>query len=818
MPQALAVLALVIGPTAASSAAEVSVPVTVAEPAGLARTGEPASGGVPFKKGQVQSVDSLALFDNTGKPVPAQFSRLAPYEDGSVQWALVDVLVDLPAKGTAEFTVGRGPSAAPPRPLTVVEVGGLITVDTGAAVFKVNQAAFTLLESVTVAGRQVAGPGAVAIADADGRPFTAGKPARVSWEYQGPLRATLRVDGPYLNAAGEPFIFYTTRLTFWAGSSAVRVDHSIRNSNPKEGDDAKMKWATVGLELGFQGAGAGQGPNWAAAGDGAVGLLVTERHTGGCFPGGGAKARYQVKVDGGNATVWAVPEGRGGKGVYGYGDGFFALADCTHKDTEVWLDFYTGARDAAANQARVKALLSKLHLLADGAWISETAALSGGRFGTLQDEIAAYQKWGWKGWDDPRKQAPARRPHDPEAYVGGVLIHNDSESDSAELALLMYVRTGERGWFDLGEAWARYYKSHAITRTDGFVYDGFGHVRSAVSGLSKRPTKGLKFGWYGPKQYNWNDTRLCMCHTWGTGVFDYYCLTGDVDALEGGLDVAEVAAITFPDKKNAVGTPLVLGRGWGRQFNVVTRAYQCTREAKWKQAMDYFAQRHLKAPNRQPSGLYADYGGAGLVASMSPTLKAYCEANGITWEVKGGVLNVSKGGETWQVWTTCQSFEFAACAEAVARCAEVTGDPEMKKLVVDLARGARDVYWSKHCNHHGLKGGAFGFPHKDQAYDPGAWDPAHANCPGDDGGSHSGYHARFYADICARAYSQTGDPAWLDFARNVWNRGSKRRNWTTSQYVPDDEVAAFASHKPPNGDGIDIRNCARLFYEAARAK
>ena len=822
--KAMAMLALasavLAGALTAAPAQELAVKVTVREPAGLARKNEPASGGVPFKRGQVKDVSELALFNEAGEQVAAQFTKLAPYEDRSVQWALLDLVVaELPANGAATFVVRRAKATPPARPLEVRQAGNLMSVDTRAVAFTVDLSSANILSEARLGDQAVTGAVKAVLADKTGKICAAGKPTRANWEVLGPVRATLRFEGPF---DGHPMLTYTTRVTAWAGSNVVRIDHSIRNSNPAQGDDAKMKWAKVTIDLGFKGAPRGSGRNWAASGDGKVGALVVCRHTGGCFPGGdtrGAKARYKVEADAATATAWTVPQGPGGKGVYGYGDGFFALADCAHKDTAIWLDLHAGERSAAANADRARSMVSTLHALADPAWISETAALSGGHFGTLEDEIACYKRWGWKGWDDPKKLAAARKPHDPFAYVPHVSVHNDSESDCAELSLLMYVRTGERGWLDQGEAWARYYKSHYTFRTDRFDYDGFRHVRSAVSAKSKRPCKGQAFGWYGPKVYGWSDSRFCLCHTWSCGMFDYYCLTGDVDALEGGLDMAEVAAATYPDAKNRPGTPLGLGRAWGRQFKAVVRAYQVTRKPKWRRAMNYFIERHLKAPNKQPCGLYASTGRmGGFVKNLPPRLRAYCRQNGISWTVDKGEVTVTRGGESWKLWSTCQSFEFAACAEAVARCAEVTGRPEMKTLVVDLARGARDVYWSKHCRQHGLKNAVFGFPHKDKAYDPGDWDDAHKNCPGPNGGKHSGYHTRFFCDICARAYTHTGDPAWLEFARQVWNRGSKRGYWTRSQLVPDDVVAGFAGHRPPQGDGIDIRNCMRLFYHGARVK
>ena len=56
----------------------VEVKLTVAESAGVARAAEPVTSGVPFAKGAVKDVANLALADAAGKPLPAQFTRLAP--------------------------------------------------------------------------------------------------------------------------------------------------------------------------------------------------------------------------------------------------------------------------------------------------------------------------------------------------------------------------------------------------------------------------------------------------------------------------------------------------------------------------------------------------------------------------------------------------------------------------------------------------------------------------------------------------------------------------------------------------------------------
>lgn len=808
----------------ATIAQDFAIPITVAEPAGVARAADPACGGIPFFKGQVKDVNSLALFTKDGQPVPAQFSKLAPYEDDSVQWALVDTLVKLDANGKMEFVVKTGKAALPSMPLKINETEANVTIDTGAAVFTVNKKMFNLLESVAVKGKKVAGPGSIEITDVTGKLFKANAPTRVSWEYNGPVRATLRVDGDYFAADGAKLISYTSRLSFWTGSAQVRVEHNLRNSDPLEGNDVKIKSASVALQA--KGSELGKGRGFIQIGNNDASLIVSHRHTGGAFPGYNPDLD---RVDSANDKIiaWVVPEVSDSTAkLLGYGTendaNFFVLADCAHKNSRIWFDF----APAGNGPERHQALLSNLHMLADGAWIADTGCMGYGKFGTLADEIASYKKWGWKGFDDPKKQGPIHKKSDSYAYIGKEEIHDESEADNAELALLMYLRTGERGWFDQGEAWARYLKSHYGFRTDGFEYDGFRHSFGPAEKKSKRPCKGLSFGWYGPKQYGWSGSRLCWCHFWGNGVFDYYCLTGDVDALEGGIDLAEYARMSA--ESCISGKSLQLTRAWGRNFQCAVRAYQVTRESQWREAADRFAQFALKAPNRRTDGLFPSYNeltmsifiGRVLKGKkdprVAPRLEAYMKEHGLTFAIgASNAINISNGNETWQVWETAQSFEFGACCDAFARYAAATDNKEVKKLVVDMASGTRDIYWSQKCNHP-IPHPFVGMPTKDKTYDPGLWEESHDNCPNDPGGVHNGYDARNLTDIFSRAYTLSGDKQWLDWAKRCWDRGSKRPYQSKAQGTPADEVAMFAGTTPPNAAGIDIRNCLRLFYETAR--
>jgi hypothetical protein len=900
------VAATVVCATSVSFGDDVAIPVTIGEPVGVARRHEPASGGVPFLPGQVKEVGNLALVDAAGKPVPVQFTRLAGYEDGSVQWALLDTMLDVAPNGRAQMKVVSGKAAQPAHPLDIKEQGDLITVDTGLAVFTVNKVKFSVLESVAIGGAAVAGPGELRLVTAEDKTYTGGQSSAVTWEVRGPIRSTLRVDGTYVDDVGNPYIFHTTRLTFWSGSAAVRVAHSLRNSHPTQGFDAKIKEATVSLRLTGLAQERGEGLDWLARGNDRLTLLIVDRHTAGHFPGGfdnepawpprageaaptvedprestsddsdqpegapdlGAKPTTtptatpsgvragpppvpkigDLRVTGrrlinpplhkhgvvdGRAVVYVVPPARQTakpKAEFGYLDGHFGLADLAHKDSEVWLDFAAPA-DAASLKARRDALREPLHALADATWISRTGTLTCGAFGTLDDEIATYKKWGWKGIDDLERRRNARLNPVPGAFVSRELMHEESEADSVELYALMYVRTGERGFLDLAQAYAGYYRAHGVWRTDGFVYDGFRHENPNCARASARQSTAAKHGWYGPKDtYGWADTRFHGCHNWACGLIDYYCLTGDMDALEAGLDWAEYAAVTHRTQKP--GDRFKPDRKWGRCFGILVRAWQVTRDPKWKKEAETYAQVAVKASNRQPDGLFvvpASYNSKmdkqGVRLSIKfldeqapPALKAALQQRGITWKRAGSGIEMSdKTGRTWPLIAIAQTFEYQACVEPLARWAELTGDKEAAKLVVDMANVAIQYAWSPHCD-HSISHPFVGLLGPGEPFDPFAYQESHKNCPGNNGGVHSGFYSMFLVDVLMHAYGFSRDPKVLATAAHWWERSSKRGYQQTSQLAAPEEVYQFAGHDAPQGNRVDIRHCKRLFCEVPRAK
>ena len=552
---------------------------------------------------------------------------------------------------------------------------------------------------------------------------------------------------------------------------------------------------------------------------------------------------FVQSVKGGEVVVETVSQGprvKNPRGALGFTqEGTFALADRSHKDSEVWFDFYAGRRDTAANEARAAACRSKLLVVAPGEWYSGTEALGSGHFGTLADEMATYRKWGWKGWDDQAKYP--KLAHQPFAFVPFEMIHEVTEDDAVEGYLLQFLRTGERGFFDWAEAYAGFFRCHAIFRSDwGERWGGppvgetvqvdpagkpLDKAKSLASG--GRANRGLGFGWYGPQYYDWADTRMHPCHEYGRGVFDYYCLTGNTDALQAGLDLASEMSSDWLGKREQT---FHMKRDFGRVLNTVVRAYQVTRDPQWKKAADHFADLVLKGPTWSPElKVYlqpADWGEFGKRWAVQipgnkfyvvpPRLVKHLADNGITAVYEKGKTLATKGDQQWQVCELGKIFQVSECHLAMERYARVMNSEPMRQRLVELTRGIVKNYWSEKCQFM-LDLAYFGWPEKDKPFDQWRWEENHDKCPTDPCGIHSGYSTRYIADMCARAYSISGDRYFLDWSKKCWNRGNKRRYQALEQFAGDDEVGEFAYIRGAHGDTV-LECSARLFYEWPRAK
>jgi len=841
------------------------VPLTVQEAVGVPRRAAPVSSGICFPRGVLRTNQLFSLWAGD-REVPLQVSPLVIQPDGSLRWALLDFQVDLGAKESRQFVLRTEPPRVQVRqPIQIGQTAEAVTINTGPLRFSVSKTKpFALFERVQVDGRLVAEGGAVEFVEAKtGTRYTAGVPSRVTLEYAGPLRVTLRVDYAYIGS-GDCRLVGITRLTAWAGRTDVRLQHILANSNPEQVYHANIQRATLGLRhrLGPQAE--------ARAGAGGVSAPLAEGTR--VWLHQGKERRYYndpipdaARAGVGDRNVWVGPETGGwlslnagtnglwicdrdfagdpprklwadaeqitleyvsdkftsGRGVPFKSDWFW-LYDLSHKTTEVWLDFaFSGDADAAALAAR-----SRLLAFGPPDWYARCDVFGVGPFGSLEDEKAVYQRWGWR-FDE--RQVPRSSPA-PVAFVRWEDNHYESEADSPEGLLLMAIRTGQRGFFDQGEAWARYHANLHAWRTDGWVYDD-GAIWFPQGGpLGTKPARkpaNVKYqAWgkgSGDDQELWHlvQAKSCYCHFYGAGLVDAFLLTGERDFLEAALDLAEQKNSEWRKHRRFTPGKTTIDdtRGVGRGFYVVTHLLEAVPDNAFVRELARLGRDVLwHCPNLDERGfapchIGTGFGGFDPKRDLPPAMRAYMEQEGIRMDEKGWLTD--RTGARWPVVClggTWQHFYVAAAAERYAR---VFGDEDMADFAEAFGRFAARFLLSDKCKQTWYYA-YMDVPIKGRPWDPWQFQPPHTTTTNGEGCVHDGYYTRFFPDAIAKAFSLAGDPALLERAREFWHYGSKRGYQKPRLSAGWDAVGMFANHLPPKDD--TVLSTGRLFYEWAHPR
>jgi hypothetical protein len=517
------------------------MPLTVTEPAGVARQGAPVSGGIPLPWGVYPRQQAFAVFDGDDE-IPVQVSPLVVDAQGFLRWILVDFQTELQPGQLKKFTLeAKRGSARPARVLRVTDTADVLNIDTGKIAFTISKTQpFSLFSSVSAGGKPVVVGGTVTYTDVtteEERTYVAGQPASVEVEYVGPLRVTVAVRGRF-QGDDQTKLHYVTRITAWAGRSDVQVKHTLANSNPDHYCYRRVKDPTIQLALAgkvertllggnqvhrLDGCGwleqgltvfshyqevpdhsrIGQGDRvlWTGSGRAQTvqGWIAAETDAGTAYAvdlhfaedparriGTGTKTlilnagpqRYPGRPD----RKW--PDKGNRVGVV-YEDDYRWIFDCTHFSSHYVLDFAAaGAVDALA--ARSAADQQPLHALAPLNWYAETEGLPLGKFGTQADELAAYRNWGWQFDETKAPRAPGRSRG---RFVRGEDNHYETEEDVVEVLLLMYLRTGSRPFLDSCRAWANYNMDLQTWRTDEFRWEDGGVWWQMGGPLGNRPQR-----------------------------------------------------------------------------------------------------------------------------------------------------------------------------------------------------------------------------------------------------------------------------------------------------------------------------------------
>jgi len=845
----------------ASALGAVEVPVLVKEPAGIGRKAEPISGGISlprglFKPGEVQ----LALFDKN-KPVPAQVSELVVGPNGFVRWVLLDFQLDLGANGTKELLLRTGRPVPPERPLKVKETAEAVHVDTGRMALTIRRnRPFTLLENVTVEGKAMISSGQISYTDGlVNKRYFAGAGKVVTVHYAGPLRVTVEVRGSFEDDESSR-LTYRTFITAWAGRTDILVKHRLINSRQEQRYLTKIKGSrielkpanarervTVGAEAAIElDLGGGdvllhQGleeksnreiPSakltesakvlW--SGRGAQGWISTGRIWAADRLFRTDPPRLLGVLEDGTLVLDAAPrlfEGQRQKNgallgrPYACQDEYRWLYDCSAHSSEYRIDF-DAPTDHSGLELKARSAAARVWAFAPGDWYSQCEVLGAGKFGTLADEKACHAEWKWA------VGAPPELKCNPRRFVGYEDNHYESEADSTEALLLMFLRTGKRGFFDEAEAWARYHSDVQAWRTEGWQWKDGGIWWPQGGPPGNRPVRAkanLDFaGWNKGTDADrtlWRTAMAkgCYCHFYGAGLVDWFCLTGDREALLAAIDNCETKLDEFTHYRNFVPGESALGstRGFGRGFYVAVRTWMVEpHNPILRNLVRLCRETFVKLPDEylDERGVYAVVAGKLPERYLTDGIKEFMADQGITVNKSGTFQD--RAGDNWKWRDIGGTWMIAYIQHACNLLAEQTEDEDMTDYVIASGRFTAKFMLSQAAKQTWYYT-ALDIPERGDIWDDWKYDGQRRNELGE-GPRHSGWYTRFFPDCLARAYSWTGETRLLEKGREFWSFGNRRRYQSTKLT----EKHNFAHHVPPKDDSV--LSTSRLFYECSHPR
>ncbi|MBM3891486.1 MAG: hypothetical protein FJ388_20430, partial [Verrucomicrobia bacterium] len=208
----------------------------------------PVTFGVPFAAGALWDASWLRLVNAAGRELPHQKEVTALWaKEGAIKWVRFDTLV-VPKEGCFVEVAATKPAASSTSIVRVTEQGGKIFVDTGAASYVLGKGASPVEEIRVGAGRVATGTGTrgLYVVDQNGRVASASAEGETMIvEARGPVAACVRFEGDYRTADGTRLARHITRLEFFAGQAAARVQHTLVLCE----DSNKVWFNDIGWEL-----------------------------------------------------------------------------------------------------------------------------------------------------------------------------------------------------------------------------------------------------------------------------------------------------------------------------------------------------------------------------------------------------------------------------------------------------------------------------------------------------------------------------------------------------------------------------------------
>jgi hypothetical protein len=588
-----------------------SFTVTASDHAGVPRSGEIATQGLPFAFGALRDARNLRVLDPRGNEVPVQARALNYWPDGSTMFALVSFPASVEAGESARYTVEYGSQVRPAqflgRQLTVTERDGAIVVNTGPLQATLSTVRGTLLDSAAIDGAEMIGdePWAALVTAEDGTEYSSARGTVTDAQVieAGPLRAVIRRIGRHTAADGSTLTEFDMIQEFYAGSPMTRLSYVFTHKEDTETE--KIRRVRLNMPC-----------PW--AGDGAEALVWGEDAP----VTGQAAACRQLELDA--ATVVAddtEAEATRTQGFARLGDGpSLSVA------TRWWWEKWPKAVEVSSDGIALDLIPMDSHVqFSDGSFVlyqgeaithevmlgfePEGAAVdSAGGFEAFRDRLIAaadpryatgtlalgempaknevrfprYEEGVDRMFDGYIAKREARKEYGMEnfgddtfewGYGPSYTFWSNQEYDHHHGFLVEWFRSGDRRFFEIGEQAARHYEA-----VDCYHWaPGREYLIGAPHHHNSRHI--VEEGWF-PDHCIMGASNG---HSWVEGLLSYWLMTGDVRAEETARAMGEWYIWTVENNRYGAGGQ---ERGPGWTLIALSSLYQLTGDERFRDAGD----------------------------------------------------------------------------------------------------------------------------------------------------------------------------------------------------------------------------------------
>lgn len=218
------------------------------------------SWGVPFKEGEIQSLNQFELTNTKRNQLPLQSWKLAYWPDGSLKWVGFSTITT-PEDGP-NFNL-KSTSSKPKNfteKVTVTENTNSVHIDTGILQCDIPKSGNQLITSLKINNKEISSGGKLVCIKQSGPETEVGnQPAKekftgtisnVTVEQNGPVRSVIKIEGNHKADNGSrSWLPFVVRLYFYAGQQSVKMIHTIVFDGDQEKDFIRGLGVTFDIPL-----------------------------------------------------------------------------------------------------------------------------------------------------------------------------------------------------------------------------------------------------------------------------------------------------------------------------------------------------------------------------------------------------------------------------------------------------------------------------------------------------------------------------------------------------------------------------------------